>query len=174
MEVAVIGIKYHHETAELIQSSCGQEIHVNLFHLGLGEYPAQHQDIYIFTDRLCEGESLRPDLYVNTMNHLIQTIQKDDIAIINVDDDNLLRHLEGLHCNIITYGFNLKSSVTVSGLDEDIFTGQTSYTCSLQRTLTAFDQTVIEPCEIKLSVSNGFDTRSTLAYSAFLLSVNKI
>jgi len=168
MDVAIVGIKYFDETARLIREN------YNNINLVLKDFTDDsdfdiNADIYIITDRLCDGQKLKPDVCIKSCESLLKNIQSNNIAIINFDDSDLMRHLMGLSCNIITYGYNTRSTVTISGFEEDMVTGKTNYVCSLQRDLLTIDNESIEPCEIKVSVPSHYNSESIMAYSAFLL-----
>ena len=173
MDIAIIGVKYCEETAKLIKENyC--DVNIDIINLTSEKFSKPCADMYIITDRLCAGLKLKPDMYINMLNDLMKNIRKDDIALINFDDENLIRHLSGLDCNIISYGFNLKSTVTLSGTEEDIFTGQIYYTCSLQRSIKTIDKNDLEPCEMKLLISDQYNQQSILAYCAFCFAANLI
>ena len=173
LQIAVAGVKYCNETGRLIKKKC-DNIDVDLFCLGDGKYPRTHQDIYIITDRLCNGMYLKPDIYTETIKGIVENIRPCDIAIINIDDEDLIRHLQGLKCNIITYGYNSRASVTISGINNDVFTGESYYVCSLQRTIKTVNNKKIEPCEVRISVTEDYNPQSVMAYSAFLISSDRI
>ena len=168
LEVAIAGKEYCEEIVKLLKDN-HEGLQVSMYDIVKGEFPVVRNDVYIITDRVCEGESLNTDVCINALSNLMDNIGQDDIAIINVDDEDLIRHLDGLKCNIVTYGYNSKSSVTISGMDEDIFSGCSRYICSLQRNINTVDMKNIEPCEVKLSVSDNCKPHTIMAYAAFLL-----
>ena len=173
LEVAVIGIKFHSEVAELIRHNC-ENIRTFEYNLNLCQYPEKSHDLYIITDRMCDGK-IEPDIYINAVEFLKNIIESDDIIIFNADDENLLRHLEGLKGNFLAYGYNTRASVTLSGIDEDISTGYINYVCSLQHSFSTMDNKVIEPCEVKVTLQNsGFDPHSIMAFISFLIAINII
>ena len=173
MDIAILGIKYCADTEKLIKENFS-DISVCTFDLSVGECPTQDFNIYIITDRLFDGVKLEPDLFLHTIENFMKNIKPDDITIINIDDDDLIKHLMGLKCNIITYGYNLKSSVTISGFEEDILAGNSEYVCSLQRSIKTLDNKSLEPCEIKIKVSDKYSSQSIIAYAAFRLAANRV
>lgn len=50
---------------------------------------------------------------------MLKIIQKAKYLIINVDEEITLEGLESINANIISYGFNTKSIVTASSVDDD-------------------------------------------------------
>ncbi len=180
MDIAVAGIKYCGETARLIESNF-KDFHTDVYNIDGGSCiplfrrgTISDKCVYIITDRSFDDIKIKPDLYIEAVRKLISVIRKEDTAIINVDDTDLIRHLEGLDCNIITYGYNSKSSVTISGLEEDFVNGKTEYVCSLQRSIITAGGDILDPCEIKVSVPSGISAHSIMGYCAFSLYAGKI
>lgn len=98
-----------------------------------------------------------------------EKIKPEDTVILNGDDEQLLRDMAGIVCHIVTYGYHLKSTLTVSGREEDITTGTVSYSFALQRPLQTFRKKLIEPCELKWSGPADVPLQSVMAAVAYSL-----
>ena len=75
-------------------------------------------------------------------------ISKANYLIINEDEEINLELLQHLDANIITYGFNSKSTITASSVNEDEL-----FIC-LQRTILDINGEVLEPQEISVLREN--------------------
>lgn len=87
-------------------------------------------------------------------NKIKHVITKSKILIINGDDKRMLElinqsKLEDVY--ILTYGFNGKSTITISSLDEL----ENTVMCTLQREITNIYNNIIEPKEINISKGNS-------------------
>jgi UDP-N-acetylmuramyl tripeptide synthase len=127
-----------------------------------------HFDIVIYTDRAEEPAALTGQDYSGKMENVFSHISEKGIAIVNVDDIELINLLKGLKLRFVTYGFNTKASITTSSTGDNIF--KDSFICCLQRTISTRGGSVIEPQEYKLRVdSDEFDNRNLLAAASFAI-----
>lgn len=85
-----------------------------------------------------------------------QMISKAKYLIINSDIETNLEMIDNLNVKVITFGFNSKSSITVSSVKED------SLLLCVQRTLITSQGKEIEPQEILIKM----DTRKANIYAS--------
>lgn len=71
-------------------------------------------------------------------------VSKAKYLIINADEEINLDLLEDIRSNVITYGFNSKSTITASSVKEE------SVLLCVQRTIQDFNKLKIEPQEISI------------------------
>lgn len=154
MRVSVTGSRYGKETASLLAAACNKTIEV-IF----GVPQAPHPDIWVLTDWDARWSAV-----------LTEQIRPQDIVLLNSDDERLLSCMAGLTCNTVTFGYHLKSTVTLSGRSEDVTTGQIAYAFALQRPMLTYKGTMVEPCELRCSLPGGLSTQSAMAVGAFLLA----
>ncbi len=89
-------------------------------------------------------------------------------AIVNVDDSELIKMLQGMKHNVVTYGFNTKASVTTSSIGDVLF--KDGFICCLQKTISARNGALMEPQEYKLKLDSGeLDTHDVLAAASFAI-----
>lgn len=86
--------------------------------------------------------------------------------VINSDIGCNLNLLDNLEMTVITYGFNSKSTITASSVNEE------EVLVCVQRNILDVKKRKIEPQEIKREMQN--DARSTMAITAILLIYGKI
>lgn len=96
-------------------------------------------------------------------------IRPEDTVILNGDDEELLRQMAGIVCHTVTFGYHLKSTITISGREEDVTTGRVTYVFALQRPMLNCRKSVLEPCEFRWSVPAEVTTQSVMAAAAFFL-----
>lgn len=127
-----------------------------------------HFDVMICTDKA-------DDLYgtdIISGRELIRRIflllDKKGMAIVNVDDEDIIHSLHGIKHYIITYGFNPKASVTASSIGDTTF--EDSFICCLQRTVCTWDGIQVEPQEYKLDIkSKELNKHDVLAAASFAI-----
>ncbi len=95
--------------------------------------------------------------YIQSKKRLFDSLQEGSLALINIDDQNCIKLLEGnKHMVVITYGLNEKASVTASSIDTD---ATSFFNYCLQRGLTTVSGVDIEPFEYPLQL-NLFGTHN--------------
>ena len=77
-------------------------------------------------------------------------ISKSKYVIMNADEELNLQLLEDISLNIITYGFNSKSTITASSVKEE------SVLLCVQRTIKDLNGLEVEPQEISIEKSNPY------------------
>lgn len=127
-----------------------------------------HFDVMIYTgkpdDAAGDGIDVRPE----GMEKVFLLLADKGIAIVNVDDGELLNMLQGMKQNVVTYGFNNKASVTTSSIGDILF--KDGFICCLQKTISAKNGAVMEPQEYKLNIDSGeVDTHNVLAAASFAI-----
>lgn len=110
--------------------------------------------------------------FLEIKKKLFNGLDKDKIAIINIDDSNALKLIEGNNkALIVTYGLNNKASLTASSISikDDI-----NLVVCLQRSLTTIKGTEIDTLEfpITLKLLEEHDIYSVLASIAVALCLN--
>lgn len=89
--------------------------------------------------------------YILSKKLLFDNLPPGKLALMNVDDQNYVKLLEGNnHIVVITYGLSEKSSVTASSIDTD---ATSVFTLCLQRGLTTVSGVDIEPFEYPLHLN---------------------
>ncbi len=90
------------------------------------------------------------------------------IAIVNVDDNELISLLQGKKQKFVTYGFNTKASITTSSIGDALY--KDGFICCLQRTISDYHGRAIEPQEYKLKLdTDNMDAHSVLAAASFAI-----
>ncbi len=125
-------------------------------------------DIVIYTDKAEDiAESDRRE-YSEKMGRLFSHMAVKGVAIVNVDDSDLISLLKGMKHKFVTYGFNTKASITTSSIGDTVF--KDGFICCLQRSISTRNGKVIEPQEYKLNLeSNEFDSHNVLAAASFAI-----
>lgn len=128
-------------------------------------------DIIIFTGKF-EKRSLEAKGYYPSIGVIQQLLDSKGIAIVNVDDSELLSLLQGIKKCILTYGFNSKASVTTSSIGDSLL--KDGVICCLQRTIFANNGSVIEPQEYKINVNSEINEIHNILAAASFALVNGI
>lgn len=91
-------------------------------------------------------------------------IEKANYLIINADEEINLDLLQNMKVNVITYGFNSKSTITASSVgDENIF-------LCIQRNMQDLNKNEIEPQEISIQkTTQKIDTNVIMGVATILL-----
>ncbi len=127
-----------------------------------------HFDIMIFTGKLESMPDSSGDEYSAMVERAYQLLDEKGIAIVNVDDNELVDILRGMKHHILTYGFNSKASITTSSIGDSVF--KDGLICCLQRTISASNGIVFEPQEYKLKLeSDDQEIHNILAAASFAL-----
>ena len=86
-------------------------------------------DILLYTDRADSFKSSKR-AYSDSLKKVFSFMADKGIAIVNVDDSDLIKLLEGLKHRFITYGFNTKACVTTSSIGDTVY--KEGFICCLQ------------------------------------------
>ena len=127
-----------------------------------------HFDIVIYTDKVEDISILDQNEYAEKMVSLFSLMTDKGVAIVNVDDIDLIGLLQGMKHRFVTYGFNKKASITTSSIGDTLF--KDSFICCLQRSISTRNGKVIEPQEYKLKLeASEYDSHNVLAAASFAI-----
>lgn len=125
-------------------------------------------DILIYTDKTENNMDLEKFDYTDKLKRVFSLMAEKSVAIVNVDDSELIRLLQGMKHRFITYGFNTKASVTTSSIGDSM--SKEGFICCLQRSIPTRGGEIIEPQEYKLNLDAGeFDSHNVLAAASFAI-----
>jgi UDP-N-acetylmuramyl tripeptide synthase len=125
-------------------------------------------DIIIFSDKADDTNEINMDNYRECTQRVFSLLNEKGIAIVNADDNELIKFLEGIRHCIVTYGFNLKASITASSIGDLVV--KDNFMCCLQRTIFTSGGRTIEPQEFKVKADlEGVDPYNILAAATFAL-----
>ena len=103
-------------------------------------------------------------------NAFSKIIKNSRYLILNADIELQLKMEEHIELNIITFGFNPKSTITASSVEENIL-------ICIQRNLKDINNKMLEQQEIKISFFEeniGINTNNLIGISSILLLYRKI
>jgi UDP-N-acetylmuramyl tripeptide synthase len=141
---------------------------VNIFDLDKDIFDYLKFDIIIFNDKADDFKESSSDTYKEFMRKAFSLLDEKGIAIVNADDNELTNFLNGIKHYIITYGFNLKASITTSSVGDLV--AKNNIMCCLQRTVFARNGSIIEPQEFIIKTQpDMYDTYNVLAAATFAL-----
>lgn len=142
---------------------------INIFDMDKEIFDYLKFDIIIFTDKADDfSESIISTDYKDSMRKAFSLLDDKGIAIVNADDFELTNFLNGIKHYIITYGFNLKASITTSSVGDLV--DKCDIMCCLQRTVFARNGNVIEPQEFIIKTKpEMYDPYNVLAAATFAL-----
>lgn len=101
--------------------------------------------------------------YLNSKKMLFDSLGKNKLAIINTDDENAVRILEGNNKVLtISYGLNSKSTITASSINVN---QSLSFSVCIQRTINSINGKNYEPQEfnISMNISGLYNVYNSLA-----------
>jgi len=125
-------------------------------------------DIMIYTDKADDLKECANNGYTSIMRKVISMLDEKGLAIVNADDDELIGFLNEMKQSIVTYGFNSEASITTSSIGDTIFDDKIM--CSLQRTISTKNGSLIEPQEYVIKVENReMDSYNVLAAATFAI-----
>lgn len=141
---------------------------VNIYDLDKEIFDYLKFDIIIFNDKADDFKESSSDNYKEFMRKAFSLLDEKGIAIVNADDNELTNFLNGIKHYIITYGFNLKASITTSSVGDLV--AKNNIMCCLQRTVFARNGSIIEPQEFIIKTKTDmYDTYNVLAAATFAL-----
>ena len=85
------------------------------------------------------------------------------IAVVNSNNTEALQTASALKIPAVTCGMQSKDTITLSSITQE------SAVLSIQRSIVTFDNTVIEPSEIPLTLHSSLDNFTILAVCAILI-----
>lgn len=125
-------------------------------------------DVVIYTDKAEDIAESDMHEYSEKMGRVFSLITDKGVAIVNVDDCDLISLLQGMKHRFVTYGFNTKASITTSSIGDTVF--KDGFICCLQRSISTRSGKLIEPQEYKLKLeANEFDSHNVLAAASFAI-----
>ncbi|WHH59017.1 Mur ligase family protein [Petroclostridium sp. X23] len=86
---------------------------------------------------------------------LFESMEKQNIAIVNNDDNTVLELLKGTRMCVITYGLNSKATITASSIEQDVQDISLNY--CIQRIITTLNKFAIEPQEFPIRIFSSVD-----------------
>lgn len=141
---------------------------INILDINNGIFDYLNFDIIIYNDKADDLREGKIGHYRTLMRRLFSLLKDKGVAIVNVDNSDLIRILHGMRHQTVTYGFNSKASITTSSIGDTIF--KDGFMCCLQRTISAKDGQVIEPQEFKIRLETGeTDAYNVLAAATFAI-----
>ncbi|OPZ88411.1 MAG: Mur ligase middle domain protein [Firmicutes bacterium ADurb.Bin419] len=145
---------------------------VDVFDLDREIFDCLKFDIIIFTDKADDLKESESDEYKESMRKAFSLLDEKGIAIVNADDNELSNFLNGIKHYIITYGFNLKASITTSSVGDLV--AENNIMCCLQRTVFARDGNIIEPQEFIVKAHPDMDDPYNVLAAATFALVNGV
>ncbi|MGE5613504.1 MAG: Mur ligase family protein [Bacillota bacterium] len=125
-------------------------------------------DILIYTDKTEDNVSFDKIEHMARLRRVFSHMAEKGVAIVNVDDSQLIDLLQGMRHRFITYGFSTKASITTSSVGDIVF--KDGFICCLQRPISTRGGKIIEPQEYKLHLDAGeFDSHNLLAAASFAI-----
>ncbi|WP_034602570.1 Mur ligase family protein [Clostridiisalibacter paucivorans] len=116
--------------------------------------------------------------YIECKRRLFQWLPCDKMAILNCDDHNFIRLIEGMNnLNIFTYGLNKKATVTASSL---VIDGGIEYNICIQRGINTVNGLELEPQEYPIKMKllgkhNVYNSLAAISTALYLgISIEKI
>lgn len=99
---------------------------------------------------------------------LKKIIDNSKYLVINTDIDNDLKILEKIETNVITYGFNSKTTITTSSIKQE------EILVCIQRNIKNINGKTIEQQEKKVNISEKYNINYMLGIIAILIIFEKI
>jgi UDP-N-acetylmuramate-alanine ligase len=136
-------------------------IKINIEDLSSEIFDDIRTDIMIYTEKTHEDSSIDNADTGKLMKRVMSLMNEKCIAIVNIDDDELIKLMKGVKNYIISYGFNSKASMTTSSIGD-------AFICCLQKTIPAQNGVLIEPQEYRIDLQTTvFDSHSIMAAVTF-------
>lgn len=143
-------------------------IKVSIFDIEKEFFDFWHFDVMLYTDKADDLYSTNDDSYTALMRRVFSLLDEKGTLIVNADDVESIAFLEGLKYYTVTYGFNLKASITTSSMGDKVF--KDGFIYCLQRSITARNGMVFEPQECRLDIRQcEYDAGIILAAVTFVL-----
>ena len=90
------------------------------------------------------------DLVIENEKKIFNKLKSNSFAVINIDNDDYIKLLEGIRTCIITYGYNSKATITSSSIDDN----SNTLSISQQRAIKTHENSVIEPQELVIKIND--------------------
>lgn len=125
-------------------------------------------DIIMFTGKTYELDMLDIKYYQQLLNNTFLMLDEKTTVIVNIDDLEFIKLLNGIKCRIITYGFNSKACITTSSIGDTLY--EHEYLCCLQRSIWTNSGDIIEPQEYRVNITQeNTDAYNVLAAVTFAI-----
>ena len=115
--------------------------------------------LVITLEKVCKEERILNEIFKNCK-----------YLAINVDEEKGLKIINNMELRVITFGFNTKSTITASSVEEN-------FLVCLQRKFININDEILEPQEIKMSIDEENLSKSShnmLGIASILLIYGKI
>ncbi len=127
-----------------------------------------HFDIIIYTDKADDLNEMKINGNREALGKIFSMLDEKGVAIVNVEDSELVKLLEDMKYHFITYGFNSKASITTSSVGDTDF--DDNFMCCLQRTISTRTGSLVEPQEYRLKIeANSLNANNVLAAATFAI-----
>ena len=93
--------------------------------------------------------------YLSYYKKILSNMEKEDIALINIDNDKMAELLKGSKMCVITYGLNSKATITTSSIEEG--EQPNTFIYCLQRSIKTINGEDIEAQEFPVRVRSSKD-----------------
>lgn len=141
---------------------------INSADVGKKAMKGLHFDIIIYTDKADDLKEEQDADVKEVMRWIFSMMDEKGVVIINFDDGNIVKSLNGVKNSVVTYGFNSKADITTSSIGDTAF--EDSFICCLQETIPAKNGQIVEPQEYRINIeSREFDRHNVLAAAAFAI-----
>jgi UDP-N-acetylmuramyl tripeptide synthase len=125
-------------------------------------------DILVYTDKSNDISLIDKSDYTSQLDKIFSMVEDKGLAIVNVDDSDIITLLNGEKRRVITYGFNTKASITTSSIGDIVY--KEGFICCLQRSISTRSGKIIEPQEYKIHLDAGeLDSHNVLAAATFAI-----
>jgi len=143
-KVSFIGIiadsKYESYIKRILDNSLNRKLKTHTI-IAINEKSIENiKNIKFETILIMDLEGVKEKEYV-----LNEMFQKAKYLVINADMESTLESINNMQLNIITFGFNSKSSITASSVEEN-------FLICLQRNIVDINGEVIEPQELEVKI----------------------
>lgn len=125
-------------------------------------------DVMIYNDKADDIKEINGTDYAASMKAVFSMLDKKGVAIVNADNMEQVKILEGTELYTVTYGFNPKASITTSSVGDDLY--KDNFMCCLQRTISSRNGKLIEPQEYRVNVGiTDLDAYDVMAAASFAI-----
>ncbi len=125
-------------------------------------------DFVLYTDRAEVAADTEILARSSNIGRVFSLMDEKGIAIVNIDDSDIIQMLTDMKYRFVTYGFNDKASITTSSIGDSVF--KDGFICCLQQEISTQNGKIIEPQEYKLKLKESeFDSNSVLAAASFAI-----
>ena len=143
-------------------------LHMNILDVEKEIFDFIHFDVIIYKDKAEYLKGSDSKTYLRLVKRLFSLLDEKAIAIVNVDDSELVAALEEIKKNVVTYGFSSKASITASSIGDDVF--KDNFLCCLKRAIPTKSGILVEPQEYSIKApANDLDVYQVMAAASFAI-----